>query len=856
MLALTLIVSIGLGLWSQLRLHDVGERPVSSSVVLLYGLALIAFALATLRFRKLQHQEVPISSFDDWTSPKLEIAFFLLALSTGVFFRLHQLGIIPDGLNHDAAWNGIYAIEILRGKAYAPYAAEAWGRETLYKYLVAFMIEKIGVNRMAIVWAATICGIATIPVFYLFVRSLWNRYVALVSLFLFSVSGWHWIFSRTGWRLILTPLFHCLALAALWYGIRSRKTWPFVLAGLGVAGCLNSYNAARIIPISLALFLLYCVLTQGRSFLRVYSRGLLAGSASALFFSAPMLWYAANNWGVWMGRAEALWIGSSPGRFLFSLRDALLIFNYRGNGDDFIIDTPILEPIAAVLFAFGLVYCLLHFRRLECFFLCSSFLLALLPGIVSKPNANRCIAALPFVYVFAAIALVLIARMLLLLIGPRFKGAVLLLAGLTLLSCAELTYVEYLGAKRRPIWGYYPETLVVARHLKTLIPQTEVHIAAGNYPRDTLTFISYPGGVPAVPYYHWHDRPEDILAVASRGDRPVAFIVEDSPRFQQIRDSLLQMYPDHTLTPLRYPASPSGRVFAQTIRVPAEAGVSDQATDSSTVRSEMFFKTTSHNLFVENGDLPRESLRNPKDLAVCRDDLIYLTDTANHRIKVFRVDGEYVRGWGGFGSAPGQFQEPHAIACDDEGSLYVLDSWNGRVQVFRPDGTFLRQFAPPEAFYGPRGIAVAGARVFVVDSGNSRICVYDTLGTPLHQWGNSGNQPGQFSNPVGITVDSKGNVYVLDSGNNRLQKFTFEGEPIASWPIPGWGGSALKEAYLDIDDANRIYMTDPVTGNIGVFKDDGILLKTIPAQPGIRGIAVHGEDCLVTVDHKAIRIRR
>ena len=856
MLALTLIVSVGLGLWSQLHLHDVGERPISSSVVVLYGLALIGFALAALRFRKWQPQETTFPRLDAYPSPRLEIVFFLIALSTGVFFRLQQLDIIPDGLNHDAAWNGIYAIEILRGKAYAPYTAEAVGHETLYKYLVALMIEQIGVNRMAIVWAATICGIATIPVFYLFVRNLSNRYVALVSLFLFSVSGWHWMFSRTGWRLILTPLFHCLALAALWYGIKSRKTWPFVLAGVGVAGCLNSYNAARIIPLSLAFFLLYCILTQGRDFLRVYYRGLLAGAASALFFSAPMLWYAANHWGVWMGRAEALWIGSSPGRFLSNLRDALLIFNYRGNGDDFIIDTPILEPIPAVLFALGLVYCLLHIRRLECFFLCSSFLLALLPGIVSKPNANRCIATLPFVYVFAAVALVVIVRMLLVVVGPRFKTAVLLLAGLTLLSCAELTYVEYLGPKRRPIWGYYPETLVVARHLKTLIPQTEVHIAAGNYPRDTMTFISYPGGVPAVPYYQWYDRPEDILTVSPRGDRPVAFIVENSPHFQQIRDSLLQMYPDHTLTPLRYPASPSGRVFAQTIRVPAEAGVPVQATDGSTVRSEMFSGTAAQNLFVENGDLPRESLRNPKDLAVCRDELIYLADTANHRIQVFRADGEYVRGWGGFGSAPGRFQEPHAVACDDNGSLYVLDSWNGRVQVFRPDGTFLRQFAPPEAFYGPRGIAVSGARVFVVDSGNSRICVYSTQGTLLHQWGSSGSQPGQFSNPVGVTVDSRGNVYVLDSGNNRLQKFTVEGEPIASWPIPGWSGSALKEAYLDIDDADRIYMTDPVAGNIRVLKNDGTPLKTLPVQPGIRGIAVWGANCLTTVDHKAIRIRR
>ncbi|TLM76531.1 MAG: hypothetical protein FDZ70_06490, partial [Actinobacteria bacterium] len=39
-------------------------------------------------------------------------------------------------------------------------------------------------------------------------------------------------------------------------------------------------------------------------------------------------------------------------------------------------------------------------------------------------------------------------------------------------------------------------------------------------------------------------------------------------------------------------------------------------------------------------------------------------------------------------------------------------------------------------------------------------------------WGTLGSANGQFNGPLGVEVDSAGNVWVADSGNNRLQKFT------------------------------------------------------------------------------------
>ena len=41
----------------------------------------------------------------------------------------------------------------------------------------------------------------------------------------------------------------------------------------------------------------------------------------------------------------------------------------------------------------------------------------------------------------------------------------------------------------------------------------------------------------------------------------------------------------------------------------------------------------------------------------------------------------------------------------------------------------------------------------------------------VKKWGTQGSGDGEFNLPVGIAVESSGNVYVADQGNHRIQKF-------------------------------------------------------------------------------------
>ena len=50
-------------------------------------------------------------------------------------------------------------------------------------------------------------------------------------------------------------------------------------------------------------------------------------------------------------------------------------------------------------------------------------------------------------------------------------------------------------------------------------------------------------------------------------------------------------------------------------------------------------------------------------------DLVYITDSCNHRIAVFKADGTWVRNMGGVGSGLGQYRFPYGLDEDPEGQL-------------------------------------------------------------------------------------------------------------------------------------------------------------------------------------------
>ncbi|HSR70563.1 MAG TPA: NHL repeat-containing protein [Acidobacteriota bacterium] len=192
---------------------------------------------------------------------------------------------------------------------------------------------------------------------------------------------------------------------------------------------------------------------------------------------------------------------------------------------------------------------------------------------------------------------------------------------------------------------------------------------------------------------------------------------------------------------------------------------------------------------------------------------------------------EPVYTFGSYGSQEGEMIDPLGVGFTQDGRMYVIDSGNNRVQVFDSQGQPLAafgetgtgdaQFTSPEDLYvGPDDL------VYVADTGNNRIQVFDLDGKLVRQWGSIGNDEGQLRGPAGLWVDSS-RVYVADTANHRIQVFDLQGNHLLGF---GSFGSELgqfnKPAAVTADADGNIYVCDELNSRMQKFDRDGNFVDT------------------------------
>jgi DNA-binding beta-propeller fold protein YncE len=203
---------------------------------------------------------------------------------------------------------------------------------------------------------------------------------------------------------------------------------------------------------------------------------------------------------------------------------------------------------------------------------------------------------------------------------------------------------------------------------------------------------------------------------------------------------------------------------------------------SDTMRNRVFAFTRDRKpLFTIGGDEPLEW---PVGIAV--DDArgrIYVANARGHNIKVFDLDGNYLRTISRGGNRDGYLNFPSDIDLDSKGNLVVADSMNARVQVFTPEGGFIRKFGHRgdslTDFQLIKGIAVDRRtdNIYVADGRANRFLIFNPEGEALLVVGGAFSAgagmtaPGGFLLPQGISIDREGKIYVADSLNRRFQVF-------------------------------------------------------------------------------------
>jgi DNA-binding beta-propeller fold protein YncE len=163
---------------------------------------------------------------------------------------------------------------------------------------------------------------------------------------------------------------------------------------------------------------------------------------------------------------------------------------------------------------------------------------------------------------------------------------------------------------------------------------------------------------------------------------------------------------------------------------------------------------------------------------------LYVADAGNDVVDVFDADTFKLLRQIGKPSRkheqtdPGTFALPECVAVDADGNVYVTDTFNDRVEIFDADGAFISTFGRngdgPADFERPKSIAVdRDGHIWVVDAGQNMVKVFNQQGRLLIYFGEQGYFPGQFMGPWGIAIDKWNRVIVSETFPGRVQMFRY-----------------------------------------------------------------------------------
>jgi len=236
---------------------------------------------------------------------------------------------------------------------------------------------------------------------------------------------------------------------------------------------------------------------------------------------------------------------------------------------------------------------------------------------------------------------------------------------------------------------------------------------------------------------------------------------------------------------------------------------------------------------------------------------IWVSDSSVDRLQEFNAKGEYVAQFGTKGTGAREFKFPFGIAINSTtGNMYVSDYQNYRVQEFSSSGAFIRMFgygvsngksefeictsscqiglkgSGSGQFGNPVGVAIdSSGNVWVADETNNRLEEYNENGGFIKQFGAKGTEAGQIKQPVGLAYDN-GNLYVTEAGNQRVQEFTTAGVYVKGFGSEGTGNGQFKIPYAiaAAPVSNDLYVTDRENNRVEEFTATGEFIASLGSK--------------------------
>lgn len=240
-----------------------------------------------------------MSAMDEKKIEKRENIVIICIMLAAALSRLIGLGSYPGGMNVDEAFAGYEAWSLLN------YGTDSWGihnpvyftvwgsgMSVLDSLLMIPFIKLGGLNTITVRLPQAILGIVSVYIFYLLLKKIADKRLAMIGMLLFAICPWHIMMSRFGMDCNIAP---GMLLLAFYFFIKGMEKEKYLIVSAIFWG-LSLYCYATIWIVVPLLLLCFGIYGFANKKLKITKYSLIA--VAVLFVLAlPLLLFVAVNMG-------------------------------------------------------------------------------------------------------------------------------------------------------------------------------------------------------------------------------------------------------------------------------------------------------------------------------------------------------------------------------------------------------------------------------------------------------------------------------------------------------------------------------------------------------------------------------
>jgi len=221
----------------------------------------------------------------------------------------------------------------------------------------------------------------------------------------------------------------------------------------------------------------------------------------------------------------------------------------------------------------------------------------------------------------------------------------------------------------------------------------------------------------------------------------------------------------------------------------------------------------------------QNKLVTPMGIVGTYDNILYVADPGAHGVHRFDMpNNEY-----SLIKLPNNkaMDRPVSLAIGKKGSIYITDSAAGKIYKLNKGKDNAVVFHTDVSISQPTGISVDldTGWVYVVDTINHQVKVFEDSGEHLMSFGGRGKGQGKFNYPTMIWRDKNDQLLISDSMNFRIQTFTVQGQFVKSFGEIGTGsGQHSRPKGVATDNNGNVYVVDSMFANVQMFSPNGEFL--------------------------------